>query len=187
MTDKLLSLLEMLCVQSAESQKNPILYVLVSEQLVCSVVSIDRLCVLLPKSDASKLQWTIECTNGMKKSYWITCNVEPDIQHLTLDRTRFPSNFFVRPRDLNRLLGNFQSSLQEITVIATEPTPLPSDDEIEIGGKAVELRSYIDPTKDDSDTALHTQLWIDPSEEFLQYTHAGDTVDVTFAVKELKA
>ncbi|KAI3854891.1 hypothetical protein MKW92_008230 [Papaver armeniacum] len=94
----------------------------------------------------------------MKKSYWITCNVEPDIQHLTLDRTRFPSNFVVRPRDLNRLLG-----------------------------KAVELRSYIDPTKDDSDTALHTQLWKDPSKEFLQYTHAGDPVDVTFAVKELKA
>ncbi|XP_026383071.1 uncharacterized protein LOC113278455 [Papaver somniferum] len=63
------------------------------------------------------LKWTIDCTNGMKKSYWITCNVEPDIQHLTLDRTRFPSNFVVRPRDLNRLLGNFQSSLQEITVI----------------------------------------------------------------------
>ncbi|KAI3979942.1 hypothetical protein MKX01_042596 [Papaver californicum] len=159
---------------------------------VCSVLrtpvaSIDRLCVLLPKSDASKVQWTIDCNNGMKKSYWITCNVDPDIQHLTLDRTRFPSNFVVRPRDLNRLLGNFQSSLQEITVIATEPTPLPSDDESEIGGKAVELRSYIDPTKDDSDTALHTQLWIDPTEEFLQYAHTGDPVDVTFAVKELKA
>ncbi|RZC75774.1 hypothetical protein C5167_000240 [Papaver somniferum] len=74
-----------------------------------------------------------------------------------------------------------KSSLQEITVIATEPTPLPSDDDSEIGGKAVEFRSYIDPTKDDSDTALHTQLWIDPSEEFLQYTHTGDPVDVTFA------
>lgn len=84
---------------------------------------------------------------GMKKAYWITCNVEPDIQHLSLDRRRFPSNFVVRPRDLNRLLSNFQSSLQEITVIATEPTSLPSDAASEIGGKAVELRSYIDPTK----------------------------------------
>lgn len=37
-----------------------------------------------------------------------------------------------------------------------------------------------------SDAALHTQLWIDPSEEFLQYTHTGDAVDVTFSVKELK-
>jgi cell cycle checkpoint control protein RAD9A len=34
---------------------------------------------------------------------------------------------------------------------------------------------------------LHTQLWIDPSEEFLQYTHAGDPVDITFSLKELKA
>lgn len=84
---------------------------------------------------------------GMRKAYWITCNVEPNIQHLSLDRRRFPSNFLVRPRDLNRLLSNFQSSLQEITIIATEPNSLPSDVASEIGGKAVELRSYIDPTK----------------------------------------
>lgn len=83
----------------------------------------------------------------MRKAYWITCNVEPDIQQLSLDRRKFRSNFVVRPRDLNRLLGNFQSSLQEITIIATEPTSLPSDAAGEIGGKAVELRSYIDPTK----------------------------------------
>ncbi|KAA8545175.1 hypothetical protein F0562_019936 [Nyssa sinensis] len=158
---------------------------------ICSVLrtpitSIDHLSVLLPNHDASKVQWTLDCYNGMKKAYWITCNVEPDIQHLSLDRRRFPSSFVVRPRDLNRLLSNFQSTLQEITVIATEPTSLPSDAASEIGGKAVELRSYIDPTKD-NDSSLHTQLWIDPTEEFVQYTHAGDPVDVTFGVKELKA
>lgn len=148
----------------------------------------------------------------MRKSYSITCNVEPDIQHLALDRGRFPSNFVVRPRDLNRLLANFQSSLQEITIIATELTSLPSDAASEIGGKAVELRSYLDPTKgksnfhlyyyhivsagklmlycssiiSDNDSSLHTQLWIDPTEEFVQYSHTGDPVDVTFGVKELK-
>jgi cell cycle checkpoint control protein RAD9A len=53
----------------------------------------------------------------------------------------------VRPHDLNRLLANFQSSLQEITIIATERASMASDTENEIGGKAVELRSYIDPTK----------------------------------------
>lgn len=53
----------------------------------------------------------------------------------------------MRPRDLNRLLANFQSSLQEITIIATEQTSLPPDAADEIGGKAVELRSYVDPTK----------------------------------------
>lgn len=89
----------------------------------------------------------------MKKTYWISCNVEPDIQHLSLDRRKFPSSLVVRPRDLNRLLANFQSSLQEITVIATEPTSLPSDAASEIGGKAVELRSYIDPTKGNKDFA----------------------------------
>ncbi|KAM0016250.1 putative exodeoxyribonuclease III [Helianthus debilis subsp. tardiflorus] len=153
---------------------------------ICSVLrtpltSIDHLNVILPDPDASKVQWTLDCFNGMKKSYWITCNVEADVQQLSLDRRRLPSSFVVRPRDLNRLLSNFQSTLQEITVIATEPT---SDDEV--GGKAVELRSYIDPAKE-NDSSLHTQLWIDPCEEFVQYKHTGDPVDVTFGVKELKA
>lgn len=85
--------------------------------------------------------------SGMRKAYSITCNVEPDIQQLALDRRKLPSNFVVRPRDLNRLLGNFQSTLQEITIIATEPTSVPADVANDIGGKAVELRSYIDPTK----------------------------------------
>ncbi|KAF4364774.1 hypothetical protein F8388_018450 [Cannabis sativa] len=191
---------------------------------VCSVLrtpvaSIDSLSIKLPDSDASKVQWTLECFNGMRKTYWITCNVEPNIQQLSLDRRKFPSNFVVKPRDLNRLLTNFQSSLQEITIIATEPNSLPCDVASEIGGKAVELRSYIDPTKGvkafsiftpyvsiiciteltatsifilgfliaENDSSLHTQLWIDPMEEFVQYTHTGDPVDVTFGVKELKA
>lgn len=158
---------------------------------ICSVLrtpltSIDHLSVILPDPDASKVQWTLECYNGMKKSYWITCNVEADVQHLSLDRRRLPSSFVVRPRDLNRLLANFQSTLQEITVIATEPASLPDDVADEVRGKAVELRSYIDPSKE-NDSSLHTQLWIDPCEEFVQYAHTGDPVDVTFGVKELKA
>ncbi|CAN1858531.1 Cell cycle checkpoint control protein RAD9A, partial [Linum perenne] len=158
---------------------------------VCSVLrtpvqSIDHLRVQLVDPDSSKVQWTLECNNGMRKAYSITCNVESDIQHLALDRNRYPSSFTVRPRDLNKLLANFQSTLQEITIIATEITSLPSDAASQIGGKAVELRSYIDPTKD-NDSSLHTQLWIDPTEEFIHYTHAGDPVDITFSVKELKA
>ncbi|KAK4427647.1 hypothetical protein Salat_1533700 [Sesamum alatum] len=158
---------------------------------ICSVLrtpiaSIDHLSVLLADSDASKVQWTLDCFNGVRKAYWITCNVEPDIQHLSLDRQKLPSSFVVRPRDLNRLLANFQSTLQEITIIATQPSAVPCDAADQIGGKAVELRSYIDPTKE-NDSSLHTQLWIDPTEEFVQYTHTGNPVDVTFGVKELKA
>ncbi|XP_010427892.1 PREDICTED: cell cycle checkpoint control protein RAD9A isoform X2 [Camelina sativa] len=158
---------------------------------VCSVLrtplaSIDHMSVQLPDHDASKVKWTLECFSGMKKTYWITCNVEPDIQHLSLDRSRFPSTLVVHPRNLSKLLGNFQSSLQEITIIATDQASFPSDAASDIGGKAVEFRSYVDPNKD-GDSLLHTQLWIDPSEEFIQYTHAGDPVDITFSLKELKA
>ncbi|XP_020585334.1 cell cycle checkpoint control protein RAD9A isoform X2 [Phalaenopsis equestris] len=151
------------------------------------VHSLSHLCIRLSSPDASKLQWTLHCQNGARKTYWISCNVEPEIQQLSLDRRRLPTSFVVRPRDLTRLLSNFQSSLQEITIIATDPSTVPSDAEEEIGGKAVELRSYIDPAKDNSDATLHTQLWIDPSEEFLQYQHVGDPADVTFGLKELKA
>lgn len=94
----------------------------------------------------------------MRKTYWITCNVEPDIQHLSLDRQKFPSNFVVRPRDLNRLLANFQSSLQEITIIATEPSALPLHGANEIGGKAVELRSYMDPNKGKEDYFVRSYI-----------------------------
>ncbi|XP_039154986.1 cell cycle checkpoint control protein RAD9A-like [Eucalyptus grandis] len=119
---------------------------------VCSVLrtpisNIDYLSMQLPDLNASKVQWALQCFSGIKKTYWITCNVGPDIQQLSLDRRKYPSNFVVRPRDLNRLLVNFQSSLQEITIIATERNSDPSDVASEFGGKTVEFRSYIDPTK----------------------------------------
>ncbi|XP_028547734.1 cell cycle checkpoint control protein RAD9A-like [Dendrobium catenatum] len=158
---------------------------------VCSIFrtpvsSLSVLRILLPSPEASKLQWTLYCHNGARKTYWISCNVEPEIQNLSLDRRTLQTSFVVRPRDLTRLLSNFQSSLQEITMIATDPSKVPSDAEEEIGGKAVEFRSYIDPAKENSDSTLHTQLWIDPVEEFLQYRHVGDPADVTFSLKELK-
>lgn len=69
------------------------------------------------------------------------------MQTLALDRGRFPSRLVIRPRELARLLSNFQSSLQELTIIATDPAEGLPDVGGDVGGKAVELRSYIDPTK----------------------------------------
>ncbi|KAL3728336.1 hypothetical protein ACJRO7_033002 [Eucalyptus globulus] len=178
-------LFDVFTVSGAQVQCS-ILLKAVSSVLRMPITNIDYLSVQLPDINASKVQWALQCFSGIKKTYWITCNVDPDIQQLSLDRRRYPSNFVVRPRDLNRLLANFQSSLQEITIIATERNSDPSDAASEFGGKAVEFRSYIDPTKE-NDSLLHTQLWIDPVEEFVQYTHNGNPVDVTFAVKELKA
>ncbi|KAJ1699395.1 hypothetical protein LUZ63_007907 [Rhynchospora breviuscula] len=149
--------------------------------------SVDSLAVTLPSAEAAKIQFSLHCLHGLKKTYWITCNSEPEIQRLSLDRSNFPSSLVVRPKDLSRLLSNFQSSLHEITIIATEPANGPPDVIGDIGGKAVELRSYIDPAEDNNDAKLHTQLWIDPVEEFLQYSHRGNPVDVTFGVKEIKA
>lgn len=81
------------------------------------------------------------------------------MQTLALDRNGFPSRLAIRPRDLTRLLSNFQSSLQELTVIATEPaTGLPGVDD-GTGGKAVELLSYIDPTKGKGSLPLVCIAW----------------------------
>ncbi|KAG8063396.1 hypothetical protein GUJ93_ZPchr0003g17462 [Zizania palustris] len=184
-------------ISSAASASGPSSTPLQCSILLKSVLSVlrtpttalDRIAASLPHPDAPKLQLTLHCLNGVRKTYWIACSAEPEVQTLALDRSNFSSRLAIRPRDLARLLSNFQSSLQELTIIATDPTAGHSNvgggvDEVE--GKAVELRSYIDPAKDDCDTRLHTQLWIDPAEEFVEYVHSGDPVDVTFGVKELK-
>ncbi|KAJ7518873.1 hypothetical protein O6H91_20G013100 [Diphasiastrum complanatum] len=161
---------------------------------VCTIfrtpASMQRLSIKLPDRDADKVQWTLLCFNGregLKKTYWISCNNGTEMQDVAISRRDFPNNLVVKPRDLTRLLANFQSSLQEITLIATESSMTPTDPMTASEAKALELRSYIDPVKENTDGALHTQLWIDPTEELQDYTHTGDAVDVTFSLKELKA
>lgn len=157
---------------------------------VCTVFrtptsSMEKLTITLADKDASKLQWTIQCLNGIRKTYGITCNNDTEMQNVLLERNSFPSHLVIKPKDLSRLLGHFQSSLQEMTLIATEPVTIDMGSESE--AKAIELKSYIDPARVTTDGSLHTQLWIDPSEELAAYTHKGPPVDVTFSVKELKA
>lgn len=157
---------------------------------VCTVFrtppgAMENLTIILADKDANKLQWNIQCANGIRKTYWITCNNNTEMQNVLVERNSFPSHLVIKPRDLSRLLGHFQSSLHEITLIATEP--ISTDMDLDSEAKAIELKSYIDPARDVTDGALHTQLWIDPSEELSAYTHKGPPVDVTFSVKELKA
>ncbi|KAK9161540.1 hypothetical protein Syun_007881 [Stephania yunnanensis] len=172
---------------TADSVQFSVLLKAVCAVLRTPVTSVDLLSMVLPGADASKVEWILQCGDGMKKSYWTNCNVEPEIQHLTLDRQRFQSSFTIRPQDFRRLLSIFCSSIQEITVIANELNSAHSDAAKSIGGKAVGLRSFVDPAKENNESDLHTQLWIDPMEEFLEYKHSAGPVDVTFAVKELKA
>ena len=64
---------------------------------------------------------------------------------MIVERNSFPSHLVIKPKDLGRLLGHFQSSLQEITLIATEPVSTEMDPDSE--AKAIELKSYIDPAR----------------------------------------
>jgi hypothetical protein len=67
------------------------------------------------------------------------------MQNVMVERNSFPSHLVIKPKDLGRLLGHFQSSLQEITLIATEPVSTDMDPDSE--AKAIELKSYIDPAR----------------------------------------
>lgn len=69
------------------------------------------------------------------------------MQNVLVERNSFPSHLVVKPRDLSRLLAHFQSSLQEITLIATEPISSQANTDSE--AKAIELKSYIDPARGD--------------------------------------
>lgn len=105
--------------------------------LICGVSSCWNAVVI-------KLLWS---GVGMRKTYWITCNNDTEMQNVLVERNSFPSHLVVKPRDLSRLLAHFQSSLQEITLIATEPISSQADTDSE--AKAIELKSYIDPARGD--------------------------------------
>eukprot|EP00850_Spirogloea_muscicola_P007220 SM000036S13264 [mRNA] locus=s36:221862:225419:+ [translate_table: standard] len=151
--------------------------------------SIESLTIALEDSEASKMTWTIACLNGVKKTYWVTCNQGVEMLTASVDHRLLPSYMVIKPKDFNRLLGNFQSTLPEVTLIATEPASATNGStESYSETKAIELKSFVDPARVQSvEDNLHTQLWIDPSEELQGYKHTGAAVDVTFSVKELKA
>lgn len=97
-------------------------------------------------------------TSGLRKTYWISCQEELVLQHVAVDKRSLPSNFVVKPRDFNRLLGNFQSSLQELTLFATQPSETPPESETGTESKAIELRSYTDFVKGEENVSCG--LWI---------------------------
>jgi cell cycle checkpoint control protein RAD9A len=96
-----------------------------------------------------KLLLTLQISSaGIRKTYWISCSNDCEILQAAVDRNTFPSHLVVKPKDLSRLLGNFQASLQEITIIATEPAATPyTEASAGTEAKAVEMRSFVDRTK----------------------------------------
>lgn len=91
----------------------------------------------------------------MRKTYGICCHSDDELQDVAVNRNTLPSHLVVKPRDLTRLLGHFQSSLQEITFILTEPISTPTGSDT-VEAKAVEMRSYIDPTSGTHSVTSHS-------------------------------
>ncbi|CAI5461552.1 unnamed protein product [Closterium sp. Yama58-4] len=157
--------------------------------------------------EPDNIHWIIDCHNGMRKTYTIACVNDREVLSASIDPSTYPSSLVARPKALLQLLNHFQSTLSEITIIAADPEDVTGSGTGTGGGaagrgggseaKAVEMRSYVEPTHAGSsadgrleaspEAAMHTQLWVDPGEHFEAYCHRGDAVDVTFSVKEVKA
>ncbi|CAI5965269.1 unnamed protein product [Closterium sp. NIES-64] len=150
---------------------------------------------------------SVHPTSSMRKTYTIACVNDREVLSASIDPSTYPSSLVARPKALLQLLNHFQSTLSEITIIAADPEDVTGSGTGTGGGaagrgggseaKAVEMRSYVEPTLAGSsadgrleaspEAAMHTQLWVDPGEHFEAYCHRGDAVDVTFSVKEVKA
>ncbi|GJP46544.1 hypothetical protein CLOM_g5816 [Closterium sp. NIES-68] len=157
--------------------------------------------------EPNTIRWIIDCQNGMRKTYTIACVNDREVLSASIDPSTYPSSLVARPKPLLQLLNHFQPTLSEITIIAADPDDVTASGTGTGGGamgrgggseaKAVEMRSYVEPTHAASsadgrpqaspEAAMHTQLWVDPGEHFEAYCHSGDAVDVTFSVREVKA
>eukprot|EP00891_Asterochloris_glomerata_P002327 jgi/Astpho2/2327/Aster-x0527 len=130
-----------------------------------------------------KLQMTVLADNGLCKRYKVPC-MEAQVLVASVDADALPTKMVARTGELSKLLGSFQASLEEITVLA-----FPDPEQETAGGscRPVEIHSYHDPTRGDAEKLLHTELALDPNEVCDTYSHTSDEIgDVTFNLKDFK-
>ncbi|KAK9829514.1 hypothetical protein WJX72_006295 [[Myrmecia] bisecta] len=120
--------------------------------------------------------------NGLQKEYRIPC-MDSEILQAAVDKEAFPTCVIAGAAELNKLLGSFQSTLEEITIIATPDNSAGTGQ----AGKAVHIQSFFDPAKGKADKSLYTQLAVDTHEVFFSYQHSSEEAsDVTFNLKDFK-
>ncbi|KAK9805902.1 hypothetical protein WJX73_003364 [Symbiochloris irregularis] len=135
------------------------------------------------KREDDQLSVTVLSENGLQKQYKLPL-MRTDVLQAAVDDSSFPVCVVAAANELNRLLSSFQTSLDEITIIA-----MPEREDMQYGtNKAVQIHSYVDPGKETSAKALRTQLELDTQKVFLGYNNQGaDPADVTFNLKDFKA
>uniref|UniRef100_A0A383VQ33 Uncharacterized protein n=1 Tax=Tetradesmus obliquus TaxID=3088 RepID=A0A383VQ33_TETOB len=139
--------------------------------------------------EQATLTVTLKCDNGLLKRYGLDIS-SSDILQATLDGDDLPVCVVAESAELNRLLGTFQSTLDEITIIA-QPEQEPQHSTAAAAAAArrsVQIKSFYDPAKGASSRSLQTSLELNSQTVFKAYSHAGVSAsDVTINLKDLKA
>jgi len=141
---------------------------------------IKSLAVELKVADTA-MTFTLECGNGLQKTFMVQC-MDTEILQASVDKDQFPVTVVAETGEMNKLLSTFQSSLDEIIILCN-----PDSGSGPGRPKPVQLQSFFDPAKGNTEKALRTQLAIDTHHVFLNYRNTlGEATDVTFNLKDFR-
>ncbi len=102
---------------------------------------IDKLTIDLD-AEMSKLRVIVVGDNGIIKTYDLDCT-NSEVLHATVDKDSYPTQVIAEASELNKILSSFQSTLDEITIIAN-PEHRASASSIH---RACQMQSFYDPEK----------------------------------------
>ncbi|GAX84589.1 hypothetical protein CEUSTIGMA_g12010.t1 [Chlamydomonas eustigma] len=123
--------------------------------------------------------------NGINKKYQIDC-LDSTSFSVLFEKDSYSTRVVAEASELNKLLGSFQSTLSELTMIAN-PSGI-SDLSEAAGTRGCQLKSFYDPSKGRGGTSLHTRLDIDTGSMFVDFFHRSlAPTDVTFNLKDFRA
>ena len=123
---------------------------------------------------------------GLLKTYDVACLADPEILCASIDRLSLPVRLTVRPKALSKLLANFHSNQNDVTLLSLPPA---AGGPAEASVKRLRLLSFMDPAKAMlPGTHVTTQLAVSTSDDLIaSYTHRGDKEgEATVNLKDLK-
>ena len=124
---------------------------------------------------------------GLVKTYDVACLADPEILCASIDRLTLPVRLKVRPKALSKLLANFHSNQNDVTLLSLPPAAPGGAAEASV--KRLRLLSFQDPAKAMlPGTHVTTQLAVSTSDDLIaSYTHRGNAEgEATVNLKDLK-
>lgn len=139
------------------------------------------------------------------KTYRVKCLEDPEILVANVAKEGIPVSLVMRPKDLQRLLGNFQAQQTDITLLSHPPTPAnaplaPGQGPPALQRKRLRLSSSSDAARGTAGAAnatdrggpaaaaaaLQTSIDVD-TRDFAVYSHRGEeAAEATVNLKDLR-